>query len=100
MVSALCRLHNFLIDNGSASAPALSEDDTARMVANGAVDMVERDGVLVAETLADVGHHRDDWSTADTRRVSQQYGDELLPRSAMFEHIRSNGFRRPEANRR
>ena len=85
LVTALCKLHNFLIDS--------EEGHSASSLAIDRLNM-EDEGAIPAGRLMHVGHHTDDWSEREPR-VSERYGDETLPREAICEHVLEQGLSRP-----
>ena len=115
MVSCLCSLHNFLIENNGRtnnqqSIPLHTSQDELTLALDGAIDVtptVEGDGVRPGD-LSGGGHHfDDDPNYAVRRRISQTYttgllGDDdeyLLPRESMFIHVTNSELQRPRRNK-
>lgn len=104
-VLCLCKLHNFLIDNGRGVPPALT------LAIEGAVQLNEINGdwdgqggaaadmPLVVDELTRGGEHfDDDPDYLMRRRITQTYHADMLPHTAMSLHIMNLDLRRPVRN--
>ncbi len=93
-VSAMCRIHNFLIEDGETTCPrSHSEEDEWSLAVNGAVPFALREGVRVPLQLMDAGHHHDDDPTRQRRDRSRN--SEVLPREALYNIVTEKNLRRP-----
>ena len=99
VVSCLCRLHNFLIDDKDDSEPVLfTEEDEWSLAVNGAAPMVVRNGIHLPGQLVDAGHHQDD----DPHRSRRERGGDppALPRAQLLAKVVERNLRRPTNRRR
>ena len=93
VVSCLCRLHNFLIDENESVPRSHSEEDEWALTVGGAVPLAERNGVRnLPVRLMDVGHYHDD-DPLRSRRV--RASADMLPREEMFKKVLESNRRRP-----
>ena len=100
VVEAMCRLHNYLIENGVGDCPHThSEDDEWSMAVNGAVPFGIREGrslpirgpvpfairesIRVPTQIMDSGHHHEDDPTRQRRDRTVREAV-ILPREAIF----------------
>ena len=93
VVSCLCRLHNFLIDENESVPRSHSEEDEWALTVGGAVPLAERNGVRnLPVQLMDVGHHDDD-DPLRSRRV--RVSADKLPREEIFKKVMEMNRQRP-----
>ena len=99
-VSALCSLHNFLIDHGNTKVDANHAQDSLSLALQGAVPMEPAaNGEPVPGQLIGGGDHFDDDSNYMVRRtIYQVHQGRALPRTAMIAHVASLGMSRPIRN--
>lgn len=98
-VSAMARLHNFLIDVSEGECPrSHSEEDEWSLAVNGAVPFALREGVRVPLQLMDAGHHQDDDPTRQRRSRGQ--GCARLPREEIHDELAERFLTRPAHSRR
>jgi hypothetical protein len=104
VVSCLCKLHNFLINQGCKGPPACTGQDELNFAVS---DSVQADEVARGQDigpridLIGGGEHFDDDPERVVRRrlakIVEKYGEEL-PRECMFIHVVTENLRRPERN--
>ena len=110
VVSCLCRLHNFLIDDKDDAAPVPSSaEDEWNLAVNGAVPLQRRDGMQLPLQLMDGGHHHNDDPLRSRREQRRDLptlprGQMLttvatLPRSQLLAAVEANNLRRPGRRR-
>ena len=110
-VSCLCKLHNFLIDNGNTRAPNQhTAEDQLTLAMDGAVQLNDvgeeddprqgvADGALLVDELTAGGEHfDDDPGYVLRRRITQEYHPDMLPRHSMSIHVTNQNLRRPVRN--
>jgi hypothetical protein len=124
LVLALCRLHNFCIDENDITITPPTSEDSLDIAVHGGLDLSvfqrlrvdedlgegetieynhERDRV---DGLLDGGQHMEDVTDAvlrrDTRRVQEQAVEQAtpLPYRVMLSHIEEQGFQRPAGGRK
>ena len=107
-IMALCKLHNFCIDANSGDDIGVVElRDAANIIVEGGMSLpridVHSDDAAAGngwsyedaddrlDDLLDGGDHMDDHTYDDRRR----YRNLFSPRHMIFQHVVSNGFRRP-----
>ena len=100
VVSALCSLHNFLIDAGEAETPrSHSEEDEWSLAVSGAVPMGARGGMRgLPLQLLDAGHHRQD----DPLRANRgpRTNRDRLPRDELFQQVLDKRVHHPQHRQR
>lgn len=97
-VSALCRLHNFLIDHKQDHNIMPTNEDRLYLMLHGAAPLDAARGQhnhVYAPQLADAGHHQDDH---DRRRTAREEAEGMreLPRERLLRHVRESHLHRPE----
>jgi hypothetical protein len=114
MVMALCRLHNFCVDERlKEKAPsARHSHDLADPIASNKVEIVTNGGIqlwrregedhAVPHSLLHGGEHHDDILPKDLRRVKRQAKQACrrdgLPRDYVLERVVKKGVHHPEPN--
>ena len=99
VVSCLCRLHNFLIDDKDDLAPvSVTEEDEWSLAVSGAAPLVVRNGIRLPVQLVDAGHHHED----DPHRSRRDRGVDpsALPRVKLLAEVVERNLRRPPNLRR
>ena len=107
VVSCLCRLHNFLIDDKEDHSPVpSSEEDEWNLTVSGAVPLERNhNGIMLPLQLMDVGHHHND-DPLRLRRERRREQPTLpraellrtvasLPRPQLLAAVEENNLRRP-----
>ena len=107
IVSCLCRLHNFLIDDKKDHSPVpSSEEDEWNLTVSGAVPLERNhNGIMLPLQLMDAGHHHNDDPLRLRRerrrdqptlpRAEMLRTVESLPRSQLLAAVEENNLRRP-----
>ena len=91
VVSCLCRLHNFLINDKNDSAPVpFTKEEEWILVTNGAALMVACNGIHLPVQLVDAGHRHD----GDPHRSSRERGGDLpaLPHAKLLGEVVERNF--------
>jgi hypothetical protein len=92
-VSAMARLHNYLIEIGDRCSIDLTEEDRWNLAVNGAVPYSMRDGIRVPLQLLDGGDHFDDDPTRQRR--DRTHNETILPHEALLHIVNEKNLHRP-----
>lgn len=108
-ILALCKLHNFCINsNGGDDIASACVGDSAHIMLEGGMTLPRIDRDVAAgssgwsyeededrvDGLLDGGDHMEDHTDSDRRRFRSIISQ--LPRTLIHEHVKTNGYRRPE----
>jgi DDE superfamily endonuclease len=102
LVIALCRLHNYCIDQRLSEVPTALAADTLEIVSNGGIPLIRTsENESRPEQLLDVGAHNDDTS-AFCHRQFAKHGmgkNDEVPREYLHAKIVQGGYQRPPPKR-
>ena len=98
LTMALCKVHNFLIDQNEQLLPIPCCDEAYNSI-RGAIDITD-DLDAIPEELMNGGEHFDDIDPNTLRQIRQHNNNIVtLPQSELFHSVCEQGLERPDLNR-